>query len=153
MLRMPFIALLCFSLSSVACGSGAEDSVARDKTAIAAMSDARAKAFADGDAAGIARHFTEDAWLMAPDTPARQGRAGVQAYYQAIFDEYETELTSGYDEVEVSGDLAYGRGSATVTLVPKAGGEPQTSTAKYINILRRQSDGIWKTTHDIWNAN
>ena len=28
-----------------------------------------------------------------------------------------------------------------------------TSTSKYLNILERQADGTWKTTHDIWNAN
>jgi ketosteroid isomerase-like protein len=27
------------------------------------------------------------------------------------------------------------------------------STAKYLNILEKQSDGTWKTTHDIWNGN
>ena len=145
--------MLCLSLLSVGCGGAAVDTAARDKAAIAAMSDARAKAFAAGDAAGIGRHFTEDACLMAPGVPTRRGRAAVQAYYQAIFDEYRTGLTSGYDEVKVSGDLAYGRGFATVTLVPKVGGVPQTSTAKYINILQRQPDGTWKTTHDIWNAN
>jgi ketosteroid isomerase-like protein len=27
------------------------------------------------------------------------------------------------------------------------------STAKYLNILKKQADGSWKTTHDIWNSN
>ena len=152
MVRTPGVAVLCLSLLGAGCVGVAVDT-SRDEAAIVAMSEARAKAFADGDAAGIARHFTDDACLMAPGEPTRRGRVAVQAYYQAIFDEYRTALTSGYDEVEVSGDLAYGRGFATVTLVPKKGGAPQTSTAKYLNILRRQPDGTWKTTHDIWNAN
>jgi ketosteroid isomerase-like protein len=101
----------------------------------------------------IASYFTEDAYLMAPGKAASQGKAAVKSYYQSIFDEFETILESHYDEVEVSGKLAYGRGSAKVILVPKAGGDSLFSTAKYMNILKKQSDGTWKTTHDIWNGN
>ena len=90
---------------------------------------------------------------MAPGKPALQGRAAVQAYYQSVFDEYTTQLESHYEEVEVSGGLAYGRGSAKVTLLPKKGGTPVVSTAKYLNILKRQANGLWKKTHDVWNGN
>ena len=120
---------------------------------IKAISDARAKAFIQGNAAGIAEHFTEDAVLMAPDAPAQKGRPAVQAYYQAIFDQYTTQLTSGYEQVKIEGNLAYGRGFAQLILTPKKGGPIIRSTAKYLNILERQSDGSWKTSHDIWNSN
>ena len=125
----------------------------KDITAITAVSKARAEAFNQGNAAGIAVHFTEDAQLMAPDQPALKGKAAVQSYYQHIFDEYETRLKSYYEEVKVSGPLAYGRGFAEVALIPKQGGQALTSTAKYINIMKREADGTWKTTHDIWNGN
>lgn len=128
-------------------------SVVEDVEAVTAVSDARAEAFNNSDAGAIAAHFTEDAILMAPGKPASMGRDAVRTYYQAIFDEYAPELESGYEEVEVSGDLAYGRGEARVKLTPKDGGEPEVSTAKYLNILKRQPDGSWKTTHDIWNSN
>jgi hypothetical protein len=57
------------------------------------------------------------------------------------------------EEVKVSGDLAYGRGFAKVKLIPHGGGDTLTSTAKYVNILQRQPNGSWLTTHDIWNGN
>ena len=131
----------------------AQSATKNDKEAITAVSKARAKAFNEGNAKEIARYFTEDAILMAPGKPASVGREAVKAYYQAIFDEYKPELDSHYEEVEVSGDLAYGRGEAIVRLTPRNGGIPTVATAKYLNILRRQSDGTWKTTHDIWNSN
>jgi uncharacterized protein (TIGR02246 family) len=126
---------------------------ARDEAAIRALSDARTEAFRQGDAAAIAARFTEDGLLMAPGAPAMQGREAVRAYYQKLFDEFELGLESGYDEVSISGDLAYGRGFAKVTARPKTGGPPVVSTAKYLNLLRRQPNGAWLTTHDIWNAN
>ena len=128
-------------------------STQQDIASISAVSKARADAFNQGNARAIAVHFTDDALLMAPDKPVQTGKSAVQAYYQHIFDEFETDLDSYYEEVKVSGDLAYGRGFAKVVLTPKRGGKKLESTAKYINILARQSDGTWKTTHDIWNSN
>ena len=117
------------------------------------MSAARAEAFRQGDAAAIAAYFTEDGVLMAPGVPATAGRAAVEAYYQQIFNEFEAGLESHYVDVQISGNLAYGQGFARVILVPHEGGETIISTAKYINILKRQPDGTWLTSHDIWNGN
>lgn len=144
------LALIC----CVSCAPQAQQtSVEADIQAIKEISNTRAQAFRDGNAEGIAKYFTEDAVLMAPDKPAMKGRDSVSAYYQAIFDEYHTDLESYYEEVGVDGDLAYGRGFAKVSLVPKTGGDTLLSTAKYLNILKRQADGTWKTTHDVWNGN
>ncbi|MEM9675891.1 MAG: SgcJ/EcaC family oxidoreductase [Bacteroidota bacterium] len=128
-------------------------STSTDEQMITEVSAARAEAFNQSDAKGIAKHFTADAILMAPGKGAMVGKDSVQAYYQTIFDQYKPALESHYEEVLVEGDLAYGRGEATVTLTPRKGGKPIISTSKYLNILRRQPDGNWKTTHDIWNSN
>lgn len=133
-------------------GATAADATAEAVRRIEAMSAARAAAFNNEDADSIAAHFTDDAILMAPGEPAATGPAAVAAYYQSIFDAYDPTLESRYVEVEVSGDLAYGRGIARVTLVPEDGGAATTTVSKYLNIVARQPDGSWKTTHDIWNA-
>ena len=124
-----------------------------DISAITAMSKARADAFNQGNAAAIARHFTEDGILMAPDRPVAKGRHEVEGYYGEIFSTYQTSLESYYEEVEVSGDLAFGRGEARVRLIGKINDDTTYSSSKYLNILKRQADGSWKTTHDIWNDN
>lgn len=124
-----------------------------DIAAISAMSKARADAFNAGDAATIASYFTEGAFLMAPGGETKVGPVAVEAYYQEIFNTYHTALESGYEQVKVDGDLAYGRGFAKVTLYEKSTGDTLYSTSKYLNILERQADGNWKTTHDIWNGN
>jgi uncharacterized protein (TIGR02246 family) len=117
------------------------------------LSAARAKAFNEGNAGIIAAAFTETGILMPPDMNPMQGREAVRKYYQNIFDQYKTILESGYDEVNVSLNLAYGIGHAKVKLIPHSGGDTIVSTAKYVNILQRQDDGSWLTTHDIWNGN
>lgn len=154
---MKFIATFLFSslvlLLASSFSQNPQPGEAADLAAIKAMSQARADAFNEGDAGSIAAYFTEDAVLMAPNSPKKIGPAAVAAYYQEIFDSYHTELESGYEHVTVDGDLAFGRGFAKVTLFSKSTGDTLYSTSKYLNILERQTDGSWKTTHDIWNAN
>ena len=130
-----------------------QQDVASEITKIKTLSASRAKAFNEGNADVIANAFTETGLLMAPGEGSMMGREAVRGYYQHIFDQYKTFLESGYEEVKVSGDIAYGVGFAKVKLVPHGGGDTLLSTAKYINILQRQEDGSWLTTHDIWNGN
>ena len=145
--------LLCLALAPGCAADTRAKSEDEHVEAIKAISEARAEAFNNSDAEEIARYFTEDAVLIAPGKPVMRGRESVKAYYQSIFDQYEPELTSQYEEVRVSGDLAYGLGTARVEVTPIQGDEPLVSTSTYLNILELQPDGIWKTTHDIWNSN
>ncbi len=124
----------------------------KDVEQIEMMSADRAAAFNAGDASRIAAHFSEDGLLMAPDSETLVGRDAVEAYYQSIFDEFETGLDSYYEEVRVSGNLAYGRGIADVQLVHKTTGDTTYSSSKYLNILQKTETGEWVTTHDIWNT-
>jgi ketosteroid isomerase-like protein len=150
---MRYVLLLLIPGMVLACRPSTTPLPDRDAEEVRRISAERAKAFNKGDAAGIARHFSDTCYLMAPLEPTRTNPAQVKAYYQLVFDRYETALESGYEDVRVDGDLAYGRGFARVTLKDRVTGEVTVSTAKYLNILERQSDGSWKTTHDIWNGN
>jgi len=143
--------VILFALTFSACTREESNGRQDDIAAIKAMSAARAKAFNEERAADIAMRFAEQGALMAPGAPIAFGRQAVERYYQSIFDQYATALESGYEEVEVSGDMAFGRGFAKVRLISNAG-DTLFSTAKYINILERQPDGTWLTTHDIWNS-
>ena len=145
--------LIALMLLIIGCDRHKEQDTTADISKIKALSAARAKAFNEGDTNVIAMAFTENGVLMAPDTKSTTGREAVRAYYQGIFDQYKTFLESGYEDVQVSGDLAYGVGYAKVKLVSHSGGDTLFSTAKYVNILKRQDDGSWLTTHDIWNGN
>ncbi len=146
-------AMMLLIIGLTCCDKTGTQDDARDIADIKALSATRAKAFNEGNADDIAAAFTEGGNLMAPDMISMTGREAVRGYYQRIFDQYKTFLESGYKEVMVSGNLAYGVGYAKVKLVAHNGGDTLVSTAKYINILQRQDDGSWLTTHDIWNGN
>ncbi len=102
-----------------------------------------------------------DAWLalmaddvlwMRPGGSTLVGKETIGSWGRDAFEYAELEFAYTTDEVVVSGDLAYVRGTHTVVVVPRAGGERWQVTGKHIYILRRQPDGAWKATRSIWNS-
>lgn len=63
------------------------------------------------------------------------------------------ELTFASGEVRVLGDLAYEQGAYTVKMLDKASHKVvQEIKNRHIHILRRQSDGTWKTWRMMTNS-
>jgi ketosteroid isomerase-like protein len=55
-------------------------------------------------------------------------------------------------ETVISGDLAYQRGTFTVAATPKAGGNARHTQGTFLRIYRRQADGSWRMTRDMFNS-
>lgn len=55
-------------------------------------------------------------------------------------------------DTQIVGDLAHEHGTFTVTATPKAGGDATTDNGKYLIVLRRGADGVWKIHHDADNS-
>jgi ketosteroid isomerase-like protein len=55
-------------------------------------------------------------------------------------------------EIEISGQWAFARGEYTFLASPKAGVGSFQDKGKFINILKRMPNGLWKCTHSIWNS-
>ena len=58
----------------------------------------------------------------------------------------------GVAEIEGRGDLAYVRGTYTMTLHPDGAPEPVEDAGKYLEIRRKQSDGSWLYVADMFNS-
>jgi ketosteroid isomerase-like protein len=56
------------------------------------------------------------------------------------------------DEVEGYGDVAYVIGRYAMTLEPEGASEPVDDEGKYIEIRRKQPDGGWLMSRDIFNS-
>jgi uncharacterized protein (TIGR02246 family) len=97
-----------------------------------------------GDVATLASLYAEDAVLLPPDHEPIQGREAIRAFWRQGTDE-GLEVTNL--AVEVSGNLGYLVGQYHL---PATDEEPADS-GKYVMCLKRQRDGSWKVTADIWN--
>lgn len=105
------------------------------------------EAFNRGDAAGCAAFFTEDVMLLPPDQPMIRGRKAFEETYQSrIEDNSGGTHTNELVDFGVNGDLAYQIGTYAI-----ADSDPPEK-GKFVNILKRQSDGSWKVSVSIFNS-
>jgi uncharacterized protein (TIGR02246 family) len=151
--RSVLLAALALALASVACQPPAQETAGRseeDVTAIRASTESFAEAIRAGDWAGVAALYTEDAVFMPPNEPAVQGRAAIEAWMGAF--PPLTEFSPAVVDIDGRGDLAYVRGTISMTIVPEGTPEPIRETAKYVEIRRRQPDGTWLIAVDIFNS-
>jgi uncharacterized protein (TIGR02246 family) len=107
----------------------------------------------DGDVNAWVAAFANDGVQMPPNAPANLGRESIRAWSQAFLAPFRVEFTLAVDEVQVAGDWAFERGTYTITLTPKASGEPMQDSGKYLTIYQRQPGGTWGMARDIWNSN
>lgn len=94
-------------------------------------------------------YYTDDAMFMAPNEPAAKGRAAVLAALRKL--PPLSSMVVRADEMVGLGDTAYAVGGYTMTLRP-SGGASITDTGKFVVIYRKQQDGSWKVSHDIFNS-
>jgi ketosteroid isomerase-like protein len=94
----------------------------------------------------------EDAVDLPPHRPAVIGREAIRTFLQTDVDRFTMNFADEIVEVEVEGDLAVIWSNYTVTLTPRGDGEPIENNGKWLKVLKRQLDGSWKFSHNIWNS-
>ena len=131
----------------------AQPLAAADLAAIRATDSAFVTAANAGNAAGVAGTYLPDAHLMPPNSTTIEGRDAIQKFWGGLLEANNVKLGLTSDEVEGRGDLAYSRGRYTFDLTPKGKGEPEHDEGKFLEILRRQSDGSWRYAVDMYSSN
>jgi uncharacterized protein (TIGR02246 family) len=121
-----------------------------DVAAIKASPDAFAKTVLAGDWAAYAALYTEDGVFMPPNMPVVEGRAAIQAWMEPFppFTQYELTIV----QIDGRGNLAFVRGTYSMTLIVEGTPEPIHDIGKYVEIWRKQQDGKWLLALDIWNS-
>ncbi|HET9387936.1 MAG TPA: SgcJ/EcaC family oxidoreductase [Gemmatimonadales bacterium] len=133
-----------------ACKVASPDLSEADRVAIRAATDsfvAHQRARRDSASAEL---FSEDARFMPPNGGITEGRPAIRAWLAAFPPMANFTLTP--IEIEGRGDLAYVRGTYSYTLVGTDGHQIGEDRGKYLEIRRKQPDGKWLMTIDIYNS-
>jgi len=151
----PLILLLCLTFSCEQQGEKVD--VEADIAAIKELWSHYEEAEISGDIDLWISLWTDDGIRMPPNTPAVFGkeriRATVQSFFDRVVDGYYTiEFTVKSEEIGVTGDWAFARGTYTF-ISSKTEGDTIKRTGKYLSILERQADGSWKLARDCYNYN
>jgi uncharacterized protein (TIGR02246 family) len=152
---MRTVLLTIFMLALNGClgrSAPAETEASASSTELGQMNRDFAAALNAKSAKAAAALYTEDAVLIPPGEPVVQGRAAIEEYWRAAIE------FGGIRDVSVetmhaqsSGSLGYETGRFVLT-VDGTDGEPLVETGRYVELLRREPDGTWRSTHGIWNA-
>jgi ketosteroid isomerase-like protein len=94
--------------------------------------------------------YGDDLLKLRQGAPA-ETKAEVAARVAQVFAKFDSRVEVAVDEILVSGSTAFTRGSFTVTLKPKAGGESQTIERRYLEIWRKE-DGRWLVVRTMDNS-
>jgi ketosteroid isomerase-like protein len=121
---------------------------------VRAVDEAYVSGWRANDAAAVMATLADDAILLPPGVVPVQGAAAIRDYWwppggpTTTITEYENSI----DELDVSDDLAFVRGTADLTLewASADGIQQQSGRSAYLMVLRRHSDGAWKITHRMW---
>lgn len=116
------------------------------------LRDSYMRAEDSGDVEGCLAHWTEDGVLLPPGEPAVAGMGALRKWYRSNFDQFGFDFKMTLDEIQLSGDWSFARGSFAGMVIPKAGGESIEVKGKYLEIHRRQADGTWKFARHMWSS-
>ncbi|HUS55429.1 MAG TPA: DUF4440 domain-containing protein [Thermohalobaculum sp.] len=130
--------------------AGCETTEVQGLGGVAATSAQLEDAFSRGDAAGLAKLYTADAILMAPNYPQIKGRRAIEGLWQKFFDAGVTDMDRTTLELDVKETRASEVGKFSLTAPDGTGGRV-TATGKYIVLWRQDGDGVWRLHRDIWN--
>ncbi len=121
-----------------------------DVTALRADIDRFVKLANASDWAGAAALYAENATIMPPNQAAVQGRAKIQAWMVA-FPKMQN-FTAQVQDVGGQGDVAYVRGTYSMTLAPQGSMPAMKDSGKWVEVLRKQPNGSWLVVADIFNS-
>lgn len=133
--------------NSAAEAKGGEEAAA----AVEQAEEAMLAAFQAKDAGRLADHYTEDATvMMAGQTPAK-GRQAIAQSLGGFFKDQNFSIVFGNDATQVaaSGDLAYTRGSYTITYTHPQTKQKTSESGSYVTVFKKGADGQWKVLEDI----
>ena len=127
---------------------------AKDEAAVRAVDAEWTRAASAGDGNALTAVYASDATLLPPNEPVAKGEA-MKKYNADMTSSFSGPIELTTTAVEGRGDLAYAVGTYRATLTPKKAGAKAlpTEEGKYIEILKKQTDGSWRIVYDIWNQN
>jgi ketosteroid isomerase-like protein len=140
--------------TTVATPPSASASDAADLAAIAAFNVQYLKAINAGDISALSALTDDDHIAIVPGRPPLVGKAANIAANGNLYQQFNIAENWTPVETVIDGNLAYQRGSFTVAATAKAGisARPVGGTGTFLRIYRRQPDGSWIMTRDMFNT-
>jgi uncharacterized protein (TIGR02246 family) len=104
-----------------------------------------------GDVDRVMAFYTDDALLLPPDGPNKEGAAAIRKHYEGAFAAYKLEISAQADEIHAGPEWGVVRGTVTGKIAEKKDGVPRALHDKFMGIVRRSGTGPWRFSRLIWS--
>ena len=105
-----------------------------------------------GDASVFERTSATDVLVLPPDGGLIAGRQAHVEFNRKVFNTFTNIFDNKSEEIVVSGDWGFDRGTYRYTETPRAGGPTVVTEGYYLWLARREPDGVWRLARIIWNT-
>lgn len=121
--------------------------------ALAKVDEDWSKAAATKDADRVASFYAADAIVYPPNEPMAIGRAAAKKLWASYFADASFSISwkAVHAGVSKTGDLGFTAGTYEDSF-KGPDGKLVSEKGKYVTTWKKQKDGTWKATHDIWNS-
>src|SRR5215471_3252585 len=129
-------------------GCTAAVDVEKERSALLATNSEWMKSANDATKERFASFYTADASFYPQGLPVVKGRDAIRATFEQLASApgFAISWTVASSQIAAAGDIAYTTGPYEVKVA--GGGEK----GKYVTVWKKQADGGWKVTNDIFNA-
>jgi uncharacterized protein (TIGR02246 family) len=144
-------ALLGFGLLALQCAP--VDNRAADEVAVREADAAWSRVTEAGDLEGHLSYLLDDATILAPNQPMLSGKDAIREMMTGIFamPGFSLKWQPTKAEAARSGDIAYSIGTYEFSF-NGPDGAATTDRGKYSTVWKKQADGSWKVSIDMFNT-
>lgn len=106
------------------------------------------------DVEALTALWDDDAVLLQPGAPAITGKSAFRDFVKQSYAKSPSakvlKYVPDFRDLRVAGHVAYEWGYFDSTFKPSEQEQPVSFRAKFVRVLKQQSDGSWKFTRIIW---
>lgn len=148
---MRYSVWLLVAVASLSAGCGASTNVEQQRTAL--LSVDREWSQTTTDLNKFVSYYAPDASVYPQGMPIATGSEAIRDVFTKMtsMPGFALQWSATKADVSASGDLGYTTGTYQMT-ANDAAGKPMTEKGKYVTVWKKQSNGQWKVSDDIFNA-
>jgi uncharacterized protein (TIGR02246 family) len=130
----------------------APDATDKDRAEVTRATAELLSAVNSSDADRCAAVWAADGVLMPPHHPSVQGHQAIVEYFRNLFSRSRFRFTFTSSHIDLAGDIATERVAYSAIIWLGDDAPPTEDAGKGLHVYRRQPNGSWKLTYDIWNS-